>query len=57
MDMQAEGHDDQEMMQHNHQKTPWVHYAYIMLGPWLIMGPFAFGYLDAHEPDANQLRL
>lgn len=35
----------------------WVHYVNLMLGMWLITGPFALGYLSSYTPDANQLRV
>jgi hypothetical protein len=61
MDMSGDGHshgyDDQQMLQRSHQKMLWVHYVNLMLGLWLITGPFALGYLSNYTPDANQLRV
>lgn len=57
MNMHNHDHDYQQMMQDEHQQTLWVHYVSIMLGLWLITGPFALGYLSSHVADANQLRV
>jgi hypothetical protein len=57
MDTSGNSHDDQQMLQHDHQKMLWVHYVNLMLGLWLITGPFALGYLSDYTPDANQLRV
>jgi hypothetical protein len=55
MDMQERDH--QQMMQDEHLQTLWVHYVNIMLGLWLITGPFALGYLSTYVADASQLRV
>lgn len=57
MNMHADGHGHQRMMLDEHQQTLWVHYVNLMLGLWLITGPFALGYFSSYVPDANQLRV
>ena len=55
MDMKR--HSEQQMRVNSHVSILWPHYVNLLLGLWLITGPFAFGYLNEYTPDANQLRL
>ena len=49
------GHGD--MMLEEHRKMLWPHYLNMMLGVWLLTGPFTLGYMSDFVPDANQLRV
>lgn len=46
-----------DMMVDDHRKMLWPHYVNLMLGLWLLTGPFTLGYLSDFVPDANQLRV
>ncbi len=50
-------HNHQRMMREEHQRMLWPHYVNLMLGLWLVTGPFAMGYLSEYVPDANALRV
>ena len=45
------------MLVDEHLSTLWPHYVNLMLGLWLVTGPFAMGYLSEFVPDANVLRV
>ncbi len=51
MPMDTGSHDDQKMLVDEHLSTLWPHFVNLMLGLWLITGPFALGYLSTHAPD------
>lgn len=40
-----------------HREKLWPHYANILLGVWLLAGPFILGYTSEYVPDANVLRV
>ena len=46
-----------DMMLDAHRQMLWPHYLNLMLGVWLLTGPFTLGYLSDFVPDANQLRV
>src|SRR5690606_12278131 len=35
-----------EMLEQHHQHTLWVYWSIVLLGFWLLVAPFAFGYLN-----------
>ncbi|MFP4143685.1 MAG: vitamin K epoxide reductase family protein [Phycisphaeraceae bacterium] len=40
-------HDDRlEMLHMHHRQTLWIYWTLILLGVWLVLAPFTFGYLD-----------
>ena len=45
------------MMIEEHRKMLWPHYVNLVLGLWLVTGPFAMGYTSEYVPDANVLRV
>ena len=51
----AAAHPD--MLLDAHRKMLWPHYVNLMLGLWLLAGPFSLGYLSHFVPDANVLRV
>lgn len=55
--MGMKGHGEQQMQVNDHLSILWPHFVNLLLGLWLITGPFAFGYLNNYTPDVNQLRL
>ena len=36
--------DSMEMLRSHHKQTLWVYWTLIILGVWLILAPFTFGY-------------
>ena len=46
-----------DMLLDAHRKMLWPHYVNLMLGLWLLAGPFSLGYLSHFVPDANVLRV
>ena len=46
-----------DMLLDDHRKMLWPHYVNLMLGLWLLAGPFSLGYLSHFVPDANVLRV
>lgn len=57
MSMDMGSHDDQKMLVDEHLSTLWPHFVNLMLGLWLITGPFALGYLSTHTPDPGTMRV
>jgi nucleoside-diphosphate-sugar epimerase/uncharacterized membrane protein len=57
MSMNRGSHDDQKMLVDEHLATLWPHFLNLMLGLWLITGPFALGYLSTHTPDPGTMRV
>lgn len=48
---------DTDMIVESHRNMLWPHYVNLMLGFWLLLSPFALGYMSDFAPDANQLRV
>ena len=55
--MDKKGHDEQQMRINDHLSMLWPHFVNLLLGLWLITGPFEFGYLSAHSPDSGIIRV
>lgn len=49
--------DEQKMLIDEHLSTLWPHFVSLVLGLWLITGPFALGYLSVHTPDPGTTRV
>jgi hypothetical protein len=50
-------HDHARMMREEHRAMLWPHYVNLALGIWLVMSPFALGFMSDYLPDANVLRV
>lgn len=57
MAMETGAHDEQGMLIDEHLSTLWPHFVNLILGLWLITGPFVLGYLTAHAPDPGVVRV
>ena len=55
--MDKKGHDEQKMRMNDHLSMLWPHFVNLLLGLWLITGPFVFGYLSAQSPDPGIIRV
>lgn len=55
--MDKKGQDEQQMRINDHLSMLWPHFVNLLLGLWLITGPFVFGYLSAHSPDPGIIRV
>lgn len=42
----SEGPNPEEMLAEHHRKTLWIPWTLILLGAWLVLSPFSFGYLN-----------